>query len=357
MKGLLGFLLSLAIHYFLFECAQSSFQGSKLVSGFNQSEESLNTNDFVGLKEVSLQLARLHMDSMGDEESEQTQEEPQSEFISEQVENPDLIEKYKTEIEEKFGQVLKRVEVPLQEEEQEQEQEHEKNRNRSDEPQFDAKDLDKGKTKPELTELKDRKRVPKPEKSHQRIKEVNHLPEGNPEITKPRDSGSESVSKRTREKLDEIRIKDKPEEHVDARIEPKPEKRAEVRIKPKLKDTEETVPSPPQSSKSMISSKGSSSTKRSESKGTLEAPEILVRGKLIYPRVARRRGWQGKVVIEFSIDSEGTASDFRFVKKAPYDLLNREAVRSLKSYRFAKSAGSSGASSLRYPLSFEFRLD
>lgn len=335
MKGLLGFLLSLAIHYFLFEFAQSSFQGSTLASGFNHSWEGLNTSDVSGLKEVSLQLSSIHLESLSLKASEQIQEEPGEELEAAMEDNFELSEKSRLDLEEKFSQVSKLIEEPLQERE----------KNKPDEPQFDAKDLDESKTKPEMTELRGRKSVPKPEITHQRVKEISLFQRSKSEMTEPRDSGSEPVSKGTHGKLDEVRTKDKPK------------MRPEVRNKAKFKNIEASATDPPQPSNSMASSYDSNSTKRSESKGILEAPEILVRGKLIYPRVARRRGWQGKVVIEFSIDSDGTASDFRFVKKAPYDLLNREAVRSLNSYRFAKSAGSSGASSLRYTLSFEFRLD
>lgn|GEM_PF-1387558 len=319
IRAMPGFLLSLAIHYFLFDYAHSSFQGSAFDNGFNQSEPRLHNSDDNSMERVSLQLGSIQMESMSLKENEKVQEQPEAGLESKPVENPDFNEKSKSDVNKVLIQVSKLDEVLLQEREK-----------KLDEPRFESSNFHESESESVMTEpvgevsksLSESESegsfetsfVSNPDRSHQRVREKSSLPQKKPKV------------------------------------------RFEPRVEPGGVRARERPASPQQSSTSKTSNKGSNLMKRSKSEAISQMPEILVRGKLVYPGIAKRRGWEGKVVIEFSIDPEGEIIDFHFLKKSPYDVLNREAVRSLKSYRFARDPESSRSTSVRYPLSFEFRL-
>lgn len=55
-----------------------------------------------------------------------------------------------------------------------------------------------------------------------------------------------------------------------------------------------------------------------------------VRKKVMYPRLARRMGWEGKVVIAFTILSDGNAKDVRVREGCGIDILNNDAIEAVK---------------------------
>ena len=48
-----------------------------------------------------------------------------------------------------------------------------------------------------------------------------------------------------------------------------------------------------------------------------------------YPYLARRRGWEGRVVLGFDLDTNGLIENIRIVKSSGYGTLDRSAVKSL----------------------------
>ncbi len=52
-----------------------------------------------------------------------------------------------------------------------------------------------------------------------------------------------------------------------------------------------------------------------------------------YPRVARRRGWQGRAKVGLYVDAGGDLSRIHLVESSGYSLLDREAVKSVTSLR------------------------
>ena len=50
----------------------------------------------------------------------------------------------------------------------------------------------------------------------------------------------------------------------------------------------------------------------------------------VYPPIARKNGWQGRVYIGLTISSVGKFRDIRLVKRSPYPILDSSAVDTLK---------------------------
>ncbi len=49
-----------------------------------------------------------------------------------------------------------------------------------------------------------------------------------------------------------------------------------------------------------------------------------------YPGMARRRGWQGRVVLDFAVRPDGRISDVRVAQSSGHQVLDRSAVRTLR---------------------------
>lgn len=54
-----------------------------------------------------------------------------------------------------------------------------------------------------------------------------------------------------------------------------------------------------------------------------------------FPKKARKRGWQGVVELLVLVDKKGNVSSIRVYKSSGYKLLDRSAMRSVKSWRFS----------------------
>jgi periplasmic protein TonB len=55
----------------------------------------------------------------------------------------------------------------------------------------------------------------------------------------------------------------------------------------------------------------------------------------VYPAVARRRNYEGTVVIDVLVDRQGRAAQVRIAHSSGYEILDRSAVNSVKQWRFA----------------------
>jgi periplasmic protein TonB len=54
-----------------------------------------------------------------------------------------------------------------------------------------------------------------------------------------------------------------------------------------------------------------------------------------YPPAARRRGYEGTIMMEVFVDREGKVQDLRLLRSSGYDMLDRAAMRAVKGWRFA----------------------
>ena len=53
-----------------------------------------------------------------------------------------------------------------------------------------------------------------------------------------------------------------------------------------------------------------------------------------YPKIAKRRGYEGAVLLEVLVDSAGKVEDLRVLKSSGYRVLDRSAVKSVKNWLF-----------------------
>ncbi|MBW1706030.1 MAG: energy transducer TonB [Deltaproteobacteria bacterium] len=53
-----------------------------------------------------------------------------------------------------------------------------------------------------------------------------------------------------------------------------------------------------------------------------------------YPKIARKRGYQGTVVIEVLVDRDGRVGDLRVSESSGYSILDRAAMASVKGWVF-----------------------
>lgn len=54
----------------------------------------------------------------------------------------------------------------------------------------------------------------------------------------------------------------------------------------------------------------------------------------VYPKLARKRGWEGTVLLEVDVDRDGMVASVRVRTSSSYTLLDREALAAVKKWRF-----------------------
>lgn len=76
-----------------------------------------------------------------------------------------------------------------------------------------------------------------------------------------------------------------------------------------------------------------------------------------YPKLARQRGWQGRVVLSVHISEEGTPVDVQVKQSSGYGILDRAALKALKKWIFqpAQKNGIRMSSHLNIPIRFDLR--
>lgn len=74
-----------------------------------------------------------------------------------------------------------------------------------------------------------------------------------------------------------------------------------------------------------------------------------------YPKLARKRGWQGRVVLSVHINEEGRPVDIQIKQSSGYKILDRAALKALKKWTFqpAQKGGFRVASHLSIPIRFD----
>jgi protein TonB len=71
----------------------------------------------------------------------------------------------------------------------------------------------------------------------------------------------------------------------------------------------------------------------------------------VYPAAARRGGQTGTVLVEFTVDSSGRVISAVAKSPSPWPLLNAEAVRTVRKWRFPPG----GIMKLQRPIVFQLR--
>lgn len=95
---------------------------------------------------------------------------------------------------------------------------------------------------------------------------------------------------------------------------------------------------------------------REESARVESAPVALGRIAPSYPRMARRRGHEGTVVVEVEVGADGKVERATVLSRSGHDELDESALKAVRGASFAPAkAGGAGVRG-RLRLSFEFRL-
>lgn len=182
-----------------------------------------------------------------------------------------------------------------------------------------------------------------------------------------------------------------PEPPAPRRIEPPPEPRAQPKPQPPRPSAPRTTPAPPKPAAAepaplpvaeapplsavAASSEASADTAAEASAppatvgGTAEAsqtPPVPVKGvtgldnpKPLYPRMARRKGWQGLVILNVWVDESGAARTVALFRSSGHDVLDESALETVKSWRFvpARRGGQNVAAAVQVPIRFTLESD
>jgi len=85
---------------------------------------------------------------------------------------------------------------------------------------------------------------------------------------------------------------------------------------------------------SVISDRGNGDIGSSEKSRYLKAHfsyiKDLIHKHLIYPALAKKMGWEGKVIVSFIISSGGNAKDITLSKSSGYEILDDNALRAVR---------------------------
>jgi TonB family protein len=82
------------------------------------------------------------------------------------------------------------------------------------------------------------------------------------------------------------------------------------------------------------------------------AGKVVRRVKPEYPVRARREGWQGTVVVQVVLSSNGTIKSLNLLKSSGYDILDRAAVEAIRGWQFSSNVpeGCEGKITMRFVL-------
>ena len=86
----------------------------------------------------------------------------------------------------------------------------------------------------------------------------------------------------------------------------------------------------------------------------LAKPRYQDNPKPVYPPLAKRKRWQGTVMLQVVVEPDGTASSCKLEKSSGYDILDKSALRAVKKWRFIpeKEAGIGRRSTILVPVQF-----
>ncbi len=76
-----------------------------------------------------------------------------------------------------------------------------------------------------------------------------------------------------------------------------------------------------------------------------------------YPPVARRRGWEGKVLLDVAVDARGRASGVKIAESSGRRVLDDSAVRAVRGWKFTPATRGEVPVDSRLTLSIVFKLE
>jgi periplasmic protein TonB len=152
-----------------------------------------------------------------------------------------------------------------------------------------------------------------------------------PQVNKPKPTRSKPVVKSPpREKVAERKVKPQPKPPVEPVIaEPKPP--AETASTPVVETAKSVAPAPTLASAVKPATGASTSAKEIPRATCVRCPNPN------YPAIARRRGWQGSVLLTFQLSPEGMARDIVVARSSGHEMLDEAAMANAKESRFTAS--------------------
>lgn len=153
------------------------------------------------------------------------------------------------------------------------------------------------------------------------------------------------------------------------RITPAPPKPVAVEPAPLPVVEAATVPAAPTSTEASADSPAEASTPAAavgttdDFSQTAPVPVKGVAGldnpKPPYPRMARRKGWQGLVILNVWVDESGAAQTVALFRSSGHDMLDESALETVKSWRFvpARRGGQNVAAAVQVPIRFTLESD
>lgn len=154
----------------------------------------------------------------------------------------------------------------------------------------------------------------------------------------------------------------KPKPKAPRQPKPKPVKLENKRPAPTPVDVSSPKPSVPEPTSANVSSTPSNPAPKAAAK-----PEPFTEAnykanygfnpKPAYPRIARNRGWQGKVLLKVQVSAGGTSQSVAVHKSSGHELLDEAAIEAVKKWRFipARRGNTPVASSVIVPILFSLQ--
>lgn len=149
---------------------------------------------------------------------------------------------------------------------------------------------------------------------------------------------------------------------------PKPEK-PKVKPKPKLRPAETAVKQVEAQKEEQESAPPAAAVLQSQQHDAMAAPRndifvpvdsnaaYLKNPKPVYPIVARRRGWEGTVVLRVYVGADGHTQRVTIQRSSGHDILDESAMDAVKKWRFvpAKRGEVAEASWVKIPIVFQLK--
>ena len=98
--------------------------------------------------------------------------------------------------------------------------------------------------------------------------------------------------------------------------------------------------------------------KSEESQGAISEAKPLnyMNPAPLYPHIAKRRGWEGKVLIKVFVESDGTPSKIEVQDSSGYKILDDSAMKTVYTWRFEPARSKAGDISTWVVIPIHFKL-
>lgn len=125
-------------------------------------------------------------------------------------------------------------------------------------------------------------------------------------------------------------------QQADVAPQPVTEPKREPRPEPRIVEPEapQSVAEPPQKSEPEQANQTAPSPVQLDTEPDYRA-DYLNNPRPPYPRVARRMGYQGKVVLNVEVLAEGRAGEVKLQSSSGYEILDNAAIQTVKTWKFA----------------------